>query len=146
MPEVPSRGTSHRFRSSKISVCLAILVLAGVTSARAQDTTAVPADTVPAEVARPSGLPKGVKWTFNLDAGLGAFGFGNSLYTNVRPDPSGDLSDNWFESFVKPALSGSIGLGEAASCTARSAWSASARSRPRRRLSALRRHPSAPRS
>ena len=142
----PLSGRSRRFRLSETSACLTILLLVGATAARAQDTTAVPADTVPAEEARPTGLPKGVRWTFNLDAGLGAFGFGNSLYTNVRPDPSGDLSDNWFESFVKPALSGSIGLGGGASCTARSASSASARSRPRRRLSALKRHPSAPRS
>ncbi len=32
----------------------------------------------------------------------------NSLYTDVRPDPSGNLSDNWVESFVKPALSGDL--------------------------------------
>ena len=107
----PLSGRSRRFRLSETSACLTILLLVGATAARAQDTTAVPADTVPAEEARPTGLPKGVRWTFNLDAGLGAFGFGNSLYTNVRPDPSGDLSDNWFESFVRPALSGSIGLG-----------------------------------
>ena len=50
---------------------------------------------------RPTGLPKKVEWTFNFDAGLGAFGFNYSLYTDVRPDPSGDLSDNWFESYVK---------------------------------------------
>ncbi len=64
----------------------------------------------PAEEARPDGLPKKFKWKFNFDAGAGVFGFGNSLYTDVRPDPSGDLSDNWFESFVKPALSTSIGF------------------------------------
>jgi hypothetical protein len=50
-------------------------------------------------------------WTFNLDVGLGAFGFANSLYTNVRPDPSGDLSDNWAESYAKPSISGHFGLG-----------------------------------
>jgi hypothetical protein len=86
---------------------LALLVLAGAGQARAQDS--VPA--TPAE-ARPTGLPGKVQWTFNLDAGLGAFGFSNSLYTDVRPDPSGDLSDNWLESFVKPKLSATRGLGE----------------------------------
>ena len=69
---------------------------------QAQDTT----------TARPTGLPGKVQWEFNFDAGAGAFGFSNSLYTNVRPDPSGDLSDNWFESFVKPKISGSYGLGK----------------------------------
>ena len=52
-----------------------------------------------AEDAKPrtTGLPSAVDWTFNLKVGLGAFGFNDSLYRNVRPDPSGDLSDNWFE-------------------------------------------------
>jgi hypothetical protein len=56
--------------------------------------------------ARPTGLPKSISWTFNLDAGAGWFGFDHSLYTNVRPDPSGDLSENWVEAYAKPALSG----------------------------------------
>jgi hypothetical protein len=55
----------------------------------------------------PPGLPSGVDWTFNFDAAFGAFGFGNSLYTNPKPDePSGNLGDNWFEGSIKPALSG----------------------------------------
>ncbi len=38
---------------------------------------------------------------------MGAFGFSDSLYTNPKPDdPSGDLSDNWFEGSIKPAISG----------------------------------------
>ena len=65
----------------------------------------------PAEEERTTGLPKKGTWTFNLDAGLGGFGFAHSLYTNVRPDPSGNLGDNWAESFIKPALSADFGLG-----------------------------------
>jgi len=61
---------------------------------------------------RSTGLPKSVSWTFNLDAGIGAFGFGNSLYTDVKPDPSGDLGDNWFESYAKPAISGTVRAGK----------------------------------
>jgi hypothetical protein len=57
------------------------------------------------KLARPTGLPSWGEWKFNLDAGAGAFGFNNSLYTNPHADPSGNLSDNWFESFVKPAVS-----------------------------------------
>jgi hypothetical protein len=64
-----------------------------------------------AEGARTTGLPKSVQWTFHFDAGFGFFGFGNSLYTNARPDPSGDLSDNWMESYVKPALSAAFRTG-----------------------------------
>ena len=82
-------------------VILALLLMAGARQARAQDSAAVPA-----VEERPTGLPKGVQWTFNLDAGIGAFGFGNSLYVNNREDPSGDLSEDWAESYVKPALSG----------------------------------------
>lgn len=58
------------------------------------------------------GIAEEGTWIFNLDLGLGGFGFANSLYTNVRPDPSGDLSDNWVESFAKPAISASFGLGQ----------------------------------
>ena len=65
----------------------------------------------PATEERPSGLPSKGRWTFNFDAGLGLFGFANSLYTDAHPDPSGDLSDNWIESFVKPALSVSLPMG-----------------------------------
>ena len=51
------------------------------------------------------GLPAGLQWTFNFDATLGTFGFANSLYSNPKPDqPSGDLSDNWSEASIKPAL------------------------------------------
>ena len=63
-----------------------------------------------AQEPRPTGKPTKGQWVFNFDAGFGAFGFANSLYTNARPDPSGDLGDNWIESFVKPALSATWGL------------------------------------
>jgi hypothetical protein len=57
--------------------------------------------------ARPTGLPSPVRWDFNVDAGWGTFGFANSLYTNPK-DPGTDenLSDQWFEGYLKPALSG----------------------------------------
>ena len=54
----------------------------------------------------PPGLPSAVEWEFNFDATWGVFGFADSLYTNPKPDtPSGDLSDNWMEGSIKPALS-----------------------------------------
>jgi hypothetical protein len=76
-----------------------------------EQTPAPPADAQNKD-AHDTGLPKKVNWTFNFDAGWGTFGFAHSLYTNVRPDPSGNLSDNWFEGYIKPALSGSIALGK----------------------------------
>jgi hypothetical protein len=89
---------------------LAALAALSAAGARAQEPPPTPTP-APAEEERTTGLPKKGTWTFNLDIGLGGFGFANSLYTNVRPDPSGDLSDNWAESFAKPAISASFGLG-----------------------------------
>ena len=76
------------------AIASAALVFAGTAAAQNQDTTA-----------RSTGLPKQIQWKFNFDAGLGAFGFGNSLYTQAHPDPSGNLGDDWIESYAKPALS-----------------------------------------
>jgi hypothetical protein len=76
-----------------------ILVLALVAS-----VTAV-AEEEEKQEERTTGLPDWGEWKFNFDAGAGAFGFDNSLYTNPHEDASGNLSDNWFESYVKPAIS-----------------------------------------
>jgi len=57
---------------------------------------------------RPTGLPTKIAWTFNVDAGWGSFGFANSLFTNPKePGVDENLSDQWLEGYVKPALSGS---------------------------------------
>ena len=65
------------------------------------------------KAASATGLPPGVEWKFNLDATWGHFGFGNSLYTNPRPDePSGDLDSNWSEGSAKLAVSGEYELGD----------------------------------
>ena len=53
-----------------------------------------------------------IKWTFNFDAGWGTFGFANSLFDNPKePGVEENLSDQWFEGYVKPALSASYTLG-----------------------------------
>jgi hypothetical protein len=96
-----------------VCVLSALCVLSAV-GANAQESEPDPAPTptpAPAEEERSTGLPDEGAWTFNLDLGIGAFGFANSLYTNVRPDPSGNLGDDWAESFAKPAVSVSFGLG-----------------------------------
>src|SRR5262249_6942960 len=60
---------------------------------------------------RSTGLPSAVTWTFNFDAGWGSFGFGNSLYTDPKDPPVPvNLSDQWFEGYVKPALSATYTL------------------------------------
>ena len=81
-------------------------------TASAQDPPATPQDK-PAEPPqeRTDGLPSKMKWTFNFNAGWGTFGFANSLYDNPKePGVDEDLSDQWFEGYVKPALSGSYTL------------------------------------
>jgi hypothetical protein len=87
---------------------LSLLVLAPA-GVRAQGvTTDKPADKPQEQDVRPTGLPKRITWTFNMDAGWGTFGFGNSLYNNPHePGIPENLSDQWFEGYVKPALSGS---------------------------------------
>jgi hypothetical protein len=82
------------------AVTLGVVLLVGAGRSQAQET----------EEARTTGLPGQLGWKFNFDAGLGGFGFANSLYTNARPDPSGDLSDNWVESFAKAGITGAYNL------------------------------------
>ena len=60
--------------------------------------------------ANETGLPSRVDWTFNLDAGWGTFGFANSLFDNPKEDVPENLSDQWFEGYVKPAISGTYRL------------------------------------
>jgi hypothetical protein len=90
------------------SLFLSLIFLSPV-SVRAQTVASdTPAAEAQAQDVRPTGLPKRITWTFNMDAGWGTFGFGNSLYTNPHePGTPENLSDQWFEGYVKPALSGS---------------------------------------
>jgi len=88
------------FRSLSVFLALA----ATVASATAQEPGAsAPADK---DDERSTGLPSPIKWTFNFDAGWGSFGFANSLFTNPKEGVKEDLSDQWFEGYVKPALAG----------------------------------------
>jgi hypothetical protein len=89
-------------------VLAASCALGAVAAAQDPPPPAPPSPAPPAEKEeeRPTGLPHGVDWTFNIDASWGSFGFANSLYTDPKPDqPTGGLDDNWFEGAVKPALS-----------------------------------------
>jgi hypothetical protein len=91
------------------TVLLGALILVAPATALAQGATDPPADE-PApkdtDAERPTGLPSQIKWTLNIDAGWGNFGFANSLYVNPKePGTDENLSDQWFEGFVKPALS-----------------------------------------
>ena len=93
------------------------MVLAATLSASAQDPPATkpvekqdPQQAVTVEATsgqRPDGLPSALQWKFNFNAGWGTFGFANSLHNNPHdPGVAQDLSDQWFEGFIKPALAG----------------------------------------
>ena len=99
------RGSIHSVVRCLILAAFVVMPAA----AAAQDAPATPPDK-PAEppAERPPGLPSKMKWTFNFDAGWGTFGFANSLYDNPKePGVDENLSDQWFEGYVKPALSAS---------------------------------------
>jgi Alginate export len=88
-------------------LCISLILLAPA-GARAQDPAPKPEDKAEE---RTTGLPSRVKWTFNFDAGWGSFGFANSLYINPKePGVDENLSDQWFEGYVKPALSATYTL------------------------------------
>src|SRR5260221_14730485 len=87
----------------RLVLALPIVMLAtGVV--RAQDVPeAKPVPTDKPE-ASSTGLPSHVDWTFNVDAGWGVFGFGNSLFTDPKEGVPQDFGQRWMEGFVKPAL------------------------------------------
>ena len=58
------------------------------------------------EVGPPTGLPPGISWKFGFDATWGTFGFANSLFQNPKEGVQENLSDQWLEGSMKPALSG----------------------------------------
>jgi hypothetical protein len=100
-----------------LGVALMIGLVVTPSAARAQgpppDKPQEPAQDYPQDnqEARPTGLPSPIKWTFNFDAGWGTFGFGNSLFINPKdPGVPENLSDQWFEGYVKPALSATYTL------------------------------------
>ena len=93
-----------------LTIVLTAYVVVGSTAASAQDSSIPTQD--PQE-ARSNGLPAPVKWTFNFDAGWGTFGFANSLFLNPKdPGTHENLSDQWFEGYVRPALSGTHTAGD----------------------------------
>ena len=87
------------------ALLLIVLAAAVPSAARGQDGSAASSQSSAQE--KPIGLPSRVKWPFNLEAGWGTFGFGNSLFDNPKErGVTENLSDQWFEGYVKPSLSG----------------------------------------
>ena len=89
----------------KRTAVFALIGVLRVTASGAQTTS--PPDHPPEQKEeRSTGLPASITWTFNFDAGWGTFGFANSLFDNPKePGVEENLSDQWFEGYVKPALS-----------------------------------------
>jgi hypothetical protein len=84
------------------SLVAAIALASNPLAAGAQENAAAEEE---AAAPSPPGLPAGLDYTFEFGATLGAFGFGNSLYTNPKPDDiSGDLSDDWLEGSIKAGI------------------------------------------
>lgn len=82
-------------------------LFAGAALAQTPDSTVKQPET------RSTGLPSKGTWTFNIDAGVGYFSFGNSLYSQSRPDdPPAGTGANWAEGWVRPALSGVLPSGK----------------------------------
>src|SRR5262245_19942901 len=91
---------------------IAALTISAVFAVSAGAQTTSPQDPTPAPQGRSAGLPSAITWQFNFDAGWGSFGFANSLFNNPKePGVDENLSDQWFEGYVKPALSGAYTLG-----------------------------------
>jgi hypothetical protein len=102
-------------RAAVNALLLAFCCAAGSLAARAQEPPPTVQEPPKAEApARPTGLPPALDWTFNFDAGWGSFGFANSLYNNPKEGVEENLSDQWFEGFLKPALSGTYTLASSA--------------------------------
>ena len=101
-------------RAMRDSLFIAALLLAP-SMVRAQDGAEQPAEKAApkasGEEVRSTGLPSQIKWAANVDAGWGSFGFANSLFTNPKePGVDENLSDQWLEGFIKPALSAAYTL------------------------------------
>ena len=50
-------------------------------------------------------------WGYGFRTGAGYFSFRNSLFVDHKPDPPGDLGDNWFELFVEGWLAYQVKVG-----------------------------------
>lgn len=102
-------------RACVLPLATASIVLGVASLSFGQDPApAPPPDTAQEPAAKATGLPSALEWTFNFGAGAGSFSFLNSLFTNPRDEPSGDLGDNWFEGYVKPSISGTFTLASGA--------------------------------
>src|SRR5688572_21798001 len=117
MQSLPANHGSRPFVDRNALAAGILLAMAGIpVIAEEPEATPAAATAVEAEAAPTlPGLPAGLKWTFNFDASAGTFGFADSLYTDPKPEqPSGDLSDNWSEASVKPALGAEYTTGSSA--------------------------------
>jgi hypothetical protein len=110
------RVVPFRFRAAPRALQILLLAWCTALPAAALAQATAPQEPPKAEQpeARPTGLPTGVDWTFNFDAGWGSFGFANSLFINPKEGVEEELSDQWFEGYLKPALSGTYTLASSA--------------------------------
>jgi hypothetical protein len=101
----PLRESIHRHL--RASATLAIVLSTAIASAAfaAEEEKMAPPPGFP--------TPPGLDWNFEFSATWGSFGFANSLYTNPKPDePSGNLTDNWFEGSLKAGIGATYKLAD----------------------------------
>jgi Alginate export len=97
-------------RSSQVWLMAVALAIPSPALAQTAGQSPPPAAVPDKPEERSTGLPPHVEWTFNFDAGWGTFGFANSYYNNPKSAETEDLSDQWFEGYVKPSLSATYRL------------------------------------
>jgi hypothetical protein len=101
-------------RSIHVLLMVTALLMPSYARAQTAGQSPPPAEAPDKPEERSPGLPPHVEWTFNFDAGWGTFGFANSYYNNPKGAEQENLSDQWFEGYVKPSLSGSFKLASSA--------------------------------
>jgi hypothetical protein len=90
-------------RRTRHAIAAALLTAIAQQAGAAEETPSAP----------PPGFPSSIDWEPVFSATWGSFGFADSYYTNPRPgEPSGDLSDNWFEGSLKGGIKGSYKMSD----------------------------------
>ncbi|MBB6095161.1 hypothetical protein HNQ60_004051 [Povalibacter uvarum] len=90
-------------RRTRHAIAAALLAVVAQSAVAAEEAPSAP----------PPGFPPGIDWEPVFSATWGSFGFGNSYYANPRDgEPSGDLSDNWFEGSLKGGIKGSYKMSD----------------------------------
>jgi hypothetical protein len=84
----PIEGVNMHFRWTAMILSSALLCCGAAVHAQEGETSTEP-----------------LQWDWGVSGGMGYFNFRNSLFVRPDPDPPSNLSEDWFEFFVKPWIS-----------------------------------------